>query len=91
MVYVAGREQASARATGSPPEMKRAAPIPFNVDLTMRAMQERFGPSWKFSEIAGWTLARARTEPMSPWQAQWARDFIETRRAAQGDWEDLAS
>jgi len=71
--------------------MKRQAPIPFNVDLMMRAMETHFGPSWKFSEIAEWTLARAQTEPMSPWQVQWARDFIEARRASQGDWEDLAS
>jgi len=67
------------------------AAVPINVELLMRAMENHFGPSWTFSEIAEWTLARARTEPMSPWQVAWAREFIDNKRASQGDWEDLAS
>jgi hypothetical protein len=34
----------------------------------------RFGPKWTWSEIAAWTLARARTN-LPRWQIQWARDF----------------
>jgi len=60
-------------------------------ELMMDAMQRHFGPSWKFSEIAEWTLVRAQTDGISPWQVAWARDFLEKRRASQGDWEDLAS
>lgn len=57
-------------------------------DGKLDGLRVRFGPSWSWTDIAGWTLARANAKPELPaWQVLWAREFIATRRIAAGESE----
>jgi len=58
-------------------------------ELMVDSLQMHFGPSWKWSEIASWTLARTNADPPLPRpQITWARIFEENRKRAEGEWKD---
>lgn len=52
---------------------------PYSVEATdalVQGLAVHFGPSWKWSEIAEWTIARSDCG-LPRWQVQWAKDFLE--------------
>lgn len=61
--------------------MRNADAVPYSPEATEALIQSlavHFGPGWKWSDIAEWTVSRASSSPPLPrWQIQWAKDFME--------------
>src|SRR5690606_14019411 len=52
--------------------------IDIHVEMQFDALAKRFGPSWTWTQIARWTVARANAaEPMPRWQVHWALYYLE--------------
>lgn len=52
--------------------------VPYSAEATEQLIETlavHFGEKWKWSEIAEWTLARAKTD-LPRWQIHWAREFM---------------
>jgi hypothetical protein len=63
---------------------RQAVAVAPELEYMMESLRLRFGPAWKWSEIAEWIVARAQADDgLQVWFLQWARDYIETRRRSE--------
>jgi len=56
-------------------------------DQGIEALRLWFGPSWKWSEIALWIEARAKSG-IPDYAKVWAFDYLRQRRAQEKIWQD---